>query len=611
MKWRLWSYILFASCLVSAAPIGPQQARRGISLIAVRTQSEAVDLRSRIESGASFEAIAITHSTDPSATRYGFMGMVDESKLSREFQVALKGLQPGRVSAVTQVAGGFVLLKRTTVEEDRWRLQQDTATAALQQGRYSEAASLFPEAVQQAQRLGTEDVRLAESLNGMAQVYRYQQNYTAAEPRARQSLAILERALGPSHTGVIPSLVHIAGITAATGRYTEAEQVYRRIVSLRWGAPGGRVGADEVLENFAEVLSLDLTRDPSLKSALDRYWQSISDSRLNEILYVKMRDGFVSAKLMEESESLMQRAANTYPDSRQLQFQLGEVYAIWGKYQKAIDAFENAVIRGASAATEMERQQRGLIYERIGEMNFYLVRFDEAIAALTNALKTNPASWSPRLLLGAVYLRRSSFEEASAEYSRVISANSRIAAAHEGLAQVNLERGRYAESAAQAERAIGIDPGLQTSRYIKAMALIRAGNEREGRIALQDYEQRESERRIAASQLNAIAELEKNCSTMLAEGRVREAMVSLSEGIREYPLNARLHLKLGLIQSRLGLHREAAETFETLIRMQSDDFMVHRQLAREYEHLGNKESAQQQRVVYLQRYDAALQTKTN
>jgi hypothetical protein len=39
--------------------------------------------------------------------------------------------------------------------------------------------------------------------------------------------------------------------------------------------------------------------------------------------------------------------------------------------------------------------------------------------------------------------------------------------------------------------------------------------------------------------------------------------------------------------------------------------MVHRQLAREYEHLGNKEGALQQRVIYLQRYDAALQMKTN
>jgi tetratricopeptide (TPR) repeat protein len=611
MKSRLWSLILFTFCLASAASFRSQPATHGISLIAVPTESEAVDLRSRIQSGASFEATAMIHSTDPSATRYGFMGVVDESRLSREFQAALKGLRPGTVSAVTRIAGGFILLKRTTAEEDRWRLQHDAATAALQQGRYSEAASLFLEAVQQAQKFGTEDVRLAESLNGLAQVYRYQQNHTAAEPRARQSLAILERALGPSHTGVIPSLVHIAGITAATRRHAEAEQVYRRILSLRWGAPGGRIGANEVLENFAEVLSLDLTRDSGLQSALDKYWQSISDSRLNKDLFVTMRDGFVAAKLMEESESVMQRAVNAYPDSRELQFQLGEVYAIWGKYQKAISAFENAALLGTNTTPEIERQQRGLIYERVGEMNFYLVRFDDAIAALTNALKTNPASWSPRLRLGAIYLRRSRLEEASAEYSRVISANSQIAAAHEGLAQVNLERGRYRESAGEAERAIAIDHGLQSARYIKAMALIRGGNEREGRIALQDYQQRESDRQIEASRLNAIAELEENCSTLLSEERVLEALATLSEGIREYPLNARLHLKLGLIQSRLGLHREAAETFETMIRMQSDDFMVHRQLAREYERLGNKEGAQQQRVVYLQRYDVALQTKRN
>ena len=198
------------------------------------------------------------------------MGIVNESSLSREFQAALKGLKPGSVSAVTRVGGGFVLLKETTAEEDRWRSQHDAAVSALQQGRYSEAASLFLVAVQQAEKLGTQDVRLAESLNGLAQVYRYQQNHAEAEPRARQSLTILEHALGPSHVGVIPSLVNLAGITGATGRYAEAEQVYRRILSVRWGAPGGGIGADQVLENFAEVLSLDLTRDPGLKSAVDR-----------------------------------------------------------------------------------------------------------------------------------------------------------------------------------------------------------------------------------------------------------------------------------------------------------------------------------------------------
>jgi tetratricopeptide (TPR) repeat protein len=611
MRCKLLPLVILVSSLSTAASVRAQPARRGLSLIAVQTESEATALRSRIRAGASFEAIAMIYSTDPTAARSGYMGLVDEPSLGREFQAALKGLKPGSVSAVTRVGGRFVLLKETTAVEDRWRLQHDNAAGALQQGRYSEAASLFLAAVQQAEKFGTQDVRLAESLNGLAQVYRYQQNHAAAEPRARQSLAILERALGPSHSGVIPSLVNLAGITAATGRSAEAEQAYRRILSLRWGTPGSSIGADQVLENFAEVLSLDLTRDPGFKDALEKYWRSISDSRLNTDLYVAMRDGFVAAKLMEEAEALMQRAVKANPGSRQIQFQLGELYVIWGKYPNAIEAFESAARGGGSSDPQQERQQRGLIYERIGEMNFDLVRFDEAIAALTKAVENNPASWRAHLLLGKVYLRRNRLDEAAEHYSRVIAANSRIAAAHEGLAQVNLELGRYTEAAVEAERALAIDPGLQTSRYLKATALIRGGNERNGKTAMEDYQHRESEQRIAASQLNAIAEFEKKCSTMLSESRVREAMAALSEGIREYPLNPLLYLRLGLTQGRLGLHREAAETFETMIRMQWDDFLVHRQLAREYEQLGNKEGGQQQRVLYLQRYDAALQGKTN
>src|SRR5262245_15490043 len=118
MRWKLSAVIILASCLATAASVNSQSARRGLSLIAVPAESQAVELRSRIRSGASFEAIAMTYSTDPTASRSGYMGIVDESRLSREFQAALKGLKPGAVSAVTRVAGGFILLKRTREEED-------------------------------------------------------------------------------------------------------------------------------------------------------------------------------------------------------------------------------------------------------------------------------------------------------------------------------------------------------------------------------------------------------------------------------------------------------------------------------------------------------------
>ena len=116
MKRKLSPLIILATCLASTASVRSQPAGNGLSLIAVLTESEAVALRSRIQSGASFEAMALAHSTDPTAARSGYLGIVDESRLSREFQSALKGLKPAAVSAVTRAGGRFVLLKRTTPE---------------------------------------------------------------------------------------------------------------------------------------------------------------------------------------------------------------------------------------------------------------------------------------------------------------------------------------------------------------------------------------------------------------------------------------------------------------------------------------------------------------
>jgi tetratricopeptide (TPR) repeat protein len=584
----------------------PQPARIGLSVIVVPMERDAAELRSRMREGASFEALAVANSVDSSASRAGYIGFVEESGLRPEYRVALRGIKAGEVSAVTRVGDTFVLLKRTTEAEDFWRSTQDRALTALQQGQYPEAASLFLAAVDQAAKLGKEDIRLAESLNGLAQIYRYQQNYANAEPRARQSLAILERALGNAHDALIPSLLNLASIARTKGKYAEAEQVYRRILAIRWGTPSAdSIGADEVLDNFAEVLSLVHTRDFRLEKALDTFWRSLSRSRLKSDAFLGMRDKLIAVQLLPEAESLMQRAVHLNPDSRQLRYELGEVYATWGKYEKAIGLFEEAVRLGNIPDPAVDRAQRGRIYGRIGEMNFFLVRFEDAIKALTTALELDPSNAMSRLLLASVLMRRNRLDEASVEFNRVIGANPRSAPAYDGLAQVQLSLGHYAEAELQAEKALAIDPGLQTSQYNRAMALIRDGRE-EGDQALAEFHKNADALQAAELRRNAIADLDRTASGLLSENRSQKAIEVLREGTRTYPLLAVFHLKLGLVQSQLQLHQDAVETFENMVQLKLDDFLVHRQLAREYQLLGNHESAQQQRVLYLQRYDAAL-----
>jgi tetratricopeptide (TPR) repeat protein len=208
-------------------------------------------------------------------------------------------------------------------------------------------------------------------------------------------------------------------------------------------------------------------------------------------------------------------------------------------------------------------------------------------------------------------MRRNRFDEAAAEYSRVLSGNPGDADAYDGLAQVHLALGRYAETVLHADKALAADPGLQTSRYAKAMALIRSGRNEEGRTVLEEYQQREAQQQAASLRRNELAELDRATSGMLAEGRLQEALELLLKGVRSHPIAAVLYLKLGLTQSRLQLHREAAGTFETMVRLNLDDFLVHWQLAREYEALGDREGAQRQRVIYLQRYDGAMMSMVN
>src|SRR5688572_10076577 len=91
------------SLLLGIPPIFQSQEERvGIRLIAVRTESEAGALRAQFQAGKSFEVLARAHSIDPSASAGGYMGLLWLSDLRPEFQRALSGLLPGRMSPTTR-----------------------------------------------------------------------------------------------------------------------------------------------------------------------------------------------------------------------------------------------------------------------------------------------------------------------------------------------------------------------------------------------------------------------------------------------------------------------------------------------------------------------------
>src|SRR5262252_3550012 len=98
----------------------PQIDRRGANLILVSTQSEAVGIRNRVQSGESFELLAMRHSIDPSADDGGYFVIVHQGDVRQELELALARLKPGEVSPVEKLGRMFFLLRRSTPDEDRW-----------------------------------------------------------------------------------------------------------------------------------------------------------------------------------------------------------------------------------------------------------------------------------------------------------------------------------------------------------------------------------------------------------------------------------------------------------------------------------------------------------
>ena len=75
-------------------------------------------------------------------------------------------------------------------------------------------------------------------LTNLAALYKATGRYAEAEPLYKQSLVIAEKALGPEHPGVAWKLQGLAGLYADQGRYADAEPLYKRALVIRVKALG-------------------------------------------------------------------------------------------------------------------------------------------------------------------------------------------------------------------------------------------------------------------------------------------------------------------------------------------------------------------------------------
>jgi tetratricopeptide (TPR) repeat protein len=554
--------ILFFFGLCTTLVSQTQEKNVAFRMIAVRTEAEAASLRSQLLAGGSFEALAKDHSVDASSSAGGYMGLLRLTDLKTELQRALEGLTADQISAVTPLGNQFVILQLLSPEETDWIVSNDAGVQAFQQNRYEEAAKSFQQAVEKAEKLKPVDYRLEDSLHGLAETYRLQKKYSEAEP------------------------------------------FYRRYLALHWGGPG----VPEVLDRLSALLAVAYFRDSEFDEKLRKFEEAVARAPVGEDLSQAMSVILFNAELIPEAEALLVRAAQLFPASKDVHYHLAQFYRINTNPKKALEAFEQLSRMKAPPNIDpaVDRLQQSVVYQKIGSIHAELAEFDEAISAYKKALQITPDSLESRLGLGDSYLQQGRPEDALAELSLVIAADPKNIAAHFRIATANLRMGRFAEAAAAAAQVLTIDPGQPRAHYVRAQALLRMDQKEDAERELELYRKLEAETRSKADRDRDIKVLNRGAAAKLLEGRPEEAIEMFLKIIESYPDATAQYLNLGIAESKLGRHKAAVDTFQKMLNLGMDSFLVSWNLAQEYKLLGDMEASRRHEAVYLQNLDLAL-----
>ncbi len=116
---------------------------------------------------------------------------------------------------------------------DAWKQAVEAGNTAYGNGRVAEAERIFLEALEEAEKFGEEDVRLAVSLNNVAAVYHTMGKYTMAEPLYKRALDIRRRVQGETHTEVAVNLHNLAVLYSARRMFPVAEKFYKEAIAMK------------------------------------------------------------------------------------------------------------------------------------------------------------------------------------------------------------------------------------------------------------------------------------------------------------------------------------------------------------------------------------------
>jgi len=363
----------------------------------------------------------------------------------------------------------------------------------------------------------------------------------------------------------------------------------------------------QLLDRLVTVISLAEFQDREFDQSVADIRELLPRAPLREQSYEQVKEVLLGVGLKAETEIVLRTGLSRFPGSRLLRIYLAEVLSGTGRPLEALNILEEAsrLRRPEGMDAAMDRQQRALIFQRIGSIQSGLTHLDDALTAYRQALEIAPESAGARIKLGETYFAGNRLEEAQGEFERAVRDTPKNIDAHLGASGVYLARGQWEQAAAAAERAVKLDSSNSRALYLLGTALIRMGRLEEGQTRLQEFSKIESRIQEVERRYVEIDAISLAAIRALREGNGNGAIQKLIQGIASHPDSSRLHMNLAMVLSRTGQHQMAVDTLESMLkRTNAGRFLIHKHLADEYRVLGDIEASSRHRQIYIDTREA-------
>ena len=341
-------------------------------------------------------------------------------------------------------------------------------------GKYPQALDKAKQALALAERaLGTEHSRTGISLNNLAGLYESMGAYEKALPLYVRALAIAEKALGPEHPNTGSSLNNLAALYRAMGAYEKALPLYARALAIAEKALGPEhPNTGSSLNNLA-----------ALYRAMGAYEKALP-------LYVR------ALAIAERAEG------PKHPNTGTCLSNLALLYRAMGVYEKALPLSVRALAIAEKAegpehpSTGTILNNLALLYEAIGAYEKALPLYVRALAIAEKAEGPEHPSTGTRLNnLAGVHYAMGAYEKALPLYAGALAIAEKalgpehpntgnrlnnLAGLHFALAEYEKALQLYLRSLAIAVGRAGADPELLAQVAANLCFLLQTTKRTEG-----------------------------------------------------------------------------------------------------------------------------------